>query len=211
MKILRIITVMLSLVITCIFILFYIHEQLNTDNTYPVISIEGSMLEVSIHDGNEKLLMGVTAMDEKDGDLTHKVIVESISQFTEDGICTVTYAVADSNKHVTKNTRKICYTDYESPRFTLKAPMVFTVGNSPYIRQSVGASDVIDGDISDKVIIAATDYQSNTTGVFNITLQATNSKGDIIYLTLPIYVEETNLRAPVIELTDYLIYAKKGE
>lgn len=211
MKVLRITTIILFAVTSCIFAWFYFDTQVNTDTTYPTLQIDEPLLEISIYDNEEVLLQGVTAYDTKDGDLTANVIVESISQFSEENTCTVTYAVADSDKHVAKSTRKIFYTDYTSPRFILKQPMIFSVGTTVDINNIVGAVDCIEGDISDRVIVSATDYQANSAGVFNLSLQATNSKGDIIYLDLDIYAEERNVRAPKIELTDYLIYVKTGE
>lgn len=211
MKALRIFTLTLFILTALIFGWFYFDTQIHTDSTYPQIQITDDLLEISIHDGEDVLLQGITAHDAKDGDLTSKVIVESISQFSEANTCTVAYAVADSDRHVAKSTRKIRYVDYTSPHFVLAQPMIFSVGKSIDVSSIVGATDCIDGDISSRVIISATDYQANSTGVFSLSLQATNSKGDIAYLDLKIFVEEQAVRAPVIELTDYLIYVQQGQ
>ena len=45
----------------------YVSRQM-TDQTYPVIEMEEEELVISIEDGAEALLEGVTAYDEKDGD-----------------------------------------------------------------------------------------------------------------------------------------------
>lgn len=211
MKVLRITTVTIFVIVSCVFAWFYMDTKLNLDTTMPQIQIEGDMLEVSIHDEDAALLQGVTAYDGKDGDISHKVLVESISQFSEQGLCTVVYAVADNDKHVAKNSRQIRYTDYKPPRFTLNKPALYTVGESVDVRKLVGAQDDIDGDISDKVVVTATDYMVNTIGTFKLSLQATNNKGDMIYLDLPIFVEENNVRRPVIELKEYMLYVEKGE
>lgn len=211
MKALRLFTLIIFALTACLFGWFYFDTRINTDSTYPQMQVTEDLLEISIHDGEEALLQGITAYDAKDGDLTSKVIVESISQFSESNTCTVTYAVADSNKHVAKCTRKIRYVDYTAPHFVLKQPMIFSVGKSIDVSSIVGATDCIDGDISNRVIISATDYQANSTGVFSLSLQTTNAKGDIAYLDLKIFVEEKAVRAPVIELTDYLIYVQKGQ
>lgn len=211
MKALRFFTVVIFIAVTCLFIWFFFDSVMNEDDSLPSITINGDVLEVSIHDEEQVLLRGVSAFDEKDGDISHRVIVESVSPFADDGSCTVTYAVADSDKHVAKNTRKILYKDYTSPRFELEQALVFAVGKSLNIQSLVGANDCLDGDISHSVIVSATDYTDNAVGVFTLSLQATNSKGDTIYLDLPLYVEEVNLRAPVIELTQYLVYLQKGE
>ena len=169
------------------------------------------MIEVGIKSTDKDLLKGVTAFDGKDGDITEKVIVESISPFIEKGVCEVTYAVCDSNKHVAKNTRTITYKDYESPKFTMDRALVFSVNEEIDILSSMGAVDSIDGDISDKVVLIATDYTADTVGVFTVNMQATNSKGDIVYLNLPLHIEELSVSAPVVELKEYIMYVKKGE
>lgn len=211
MRALRIGTILVFVLTLVVFGLFYVKEQSSKDYTFPSIEIDSERLDISILDVEECLMKGVTAYDKKDGDLTSKVIIESISKFTKDKTCIVTYAVMDSDKHVAKNTRTISYTDYVAPTFYLNQPMIFRVDDKVDIRNIVGATDCIEGDISDKITILATDYVGNTAGVFSVSLQATNKLGDIIYLDLPIYVEQSNNRAPQIELREYLIYVNKGE
>lgn len=211
MKQLRVVTVLLFFLVLGVFVGFFVDEMDHGDSTYPTIQVAENLLEVSIQDGADKLLEGVTAWDEKDGDLTDKVLIESVSQFVDDETCTVTYAVADGDKHVAKNTRQIHYTDYTPPRFTMDQPLVFSVGTTLKISDLIGATDCIDGDISDKVLTTATDYQANSAGVFYLSMQVSNSKGDVRYLDLPVYVEERNQRAPVIQLSEYLVYVSKGE
>ncbi len=211
LKALRIVTIVLFVVAVGLFSLFFIHEKRTTDLTIPEIKVEEEMLEVSISATDEDFLKGVTAFDAKDGDITEKIVVESISQFLEDGVCKVTYAVCDNDKHVVKNSRQIKYIDYTPPKFTMKRSLVFSVDEEVDIIGSIGAVDSIDGDISDKVVLTATDYTTDTLGVFTVTLQATNSMGDIVYLDLPLHIEETSVAAPVVELKEYLMYVKKGE
>ena len=211
MKVLRLVTAISFVVTLCIFFVFYVVTKNNTDTTIPTIKISGEEIEVKVNATDAELLKGVTAFDEKDGDITSSVVVESISKFIGDGLCTVTYAVADSDNNVAKNTRTIRYTDYTPPRFTMSYPLVFSLDDSVDVSSIVGATDSIDGDISDKVVVTATNFTDNTVGVFALSLQATNSKGDIIELELPVYVEDKSLLAPIIELNEYMIYIKKGE
>ncbi len=209
-KVLRVLVAIVFVVVTCVFTLFYIDAKRNIDRTYPSIEIEQEMLEVNIGVTDEELLQGVTAYDGKDGDLTSKVIVESVSQFVRDGECIVTYAVADSNNRVAKNTRMIKYKNYVPPKFTMERSLVFYKDESVDVRSIVGAQDMLDGDISHKIVVNSTDYTDNAVGVFNMSLQATNSFGDIIYIDLPVYVEESMQFSPVIKLSEYIIYIKKG-
>lgn len=210
MKILRVCAVVMFVLTACAFAVFNI-RQLDADKTYPVITIDGEMLEVSLRADRDELVGGVSAYDEKDGDITDKIIVESISRFTEKGVSVVKYAVCDNDSHVTTAQRKIRYRDYESPRFTLSDSLVFGVSENIYIRYLLGATDSIDGDISDKVIITANDYTAQTVGIYYISAKVTNSKGDKITIQLPVYIEEKSLAAPKIELSDYLVYLKTGE
>lgn len=210
MRALRVGTVLVFVITTILFCLFYLGEKGSKDYTIPSIEIPSGVLDVSIHSAQTLLLDGVTANDKKDGDITSKIIIESISKFYKDRTCVVTFAVMDSDKHVAKNSRTIRYTDYTEPEFYLVKPLIFRLDESVDVRKMVGATDCIEGDISEKVTIVATDYTDNTPGVFTLSLQATNKLGDVIFLDLPIYVEEINVRALAVELREYLVYVEKG-
>lgn len=211
LKVLRIVTIVAFVAAVGLFSVFFVHERRTNDSTIPVITVEGDLIELSISATQEDFLKGVTAYDAKDGDITDKIVVESVSQFLEDGLCKITYAVCDNDKHVVKNSRHIKYVDYEKPRFTMNRSLVFAVDEEVDIIGSIGALDSIDGDISEKVVLTATDYTADTLGVFTVTLQATNSMGDIVYLDLPLHIEKVSVAAPVVELKEYLVYVKKGE
>ena len=210
MKILRLCVSVLFVLVLIVFVVFQI-QQMNADKTYPVITVDSEMLHVSLDASDEELLNGVTAYDEKDGDLTQKIIIESISRFTEPGVSIIKYAVCDNDNHATSASRKITYTNYAPPKFTLTDSLVFGVSQNINIRNILGASDLIDGDISNKVIITANEYSSSVVGVNYILAKVTNSKGDMISLQIPVYVEEMSLSAPKIELSDYLAYVKCGD
>ena len=210
LKVLRVVTLILFVVTVGLFGIFYLNDKKTTDNTIPGIKIEEDMIEVGIDATDEDLLKGVTASDGKDGDITAKVVVESISPFIDEKICEVTYAVCDSDKHVVKSKRSIKYTDYTPPKFTMERALVFSVDEQVDILSSMGATDAIDGDITDKVVLTATDYTADTVGVFTVNMQATNSKGDIVYLNLPLHIEKISAAAPMVELEEYIMYVKKG-
>ncbi len=210
-KLIRRITLALFILMLIAFVVFSVIDKLSTDTTIPVILVETDTIEVSVKDKREKLLEGVKASDQKDGDISDRIRIESISDFIEPGVCTVTYAVADSDKHVTKQTRTVKYTDYTKPEFYMKRALVYGVDEALDIRAAVGARDCIDGDISDRVAIITTDYIRNTAGVFTVSLQVSNSMGDTIYLDVTVHVEGNETMAPEIQLKNSLIYIKKGE
>lgn len=211
LKWLQKITLLLFAVTLVAFVAFSIIDKVTTDNSLPVICMEAEELSISVKDKKDALLDGVTATDEKDGDITDKVLVESVSKFIEPGVFNVTYAVADSDNHVSKAVRKVRYTDYTPPEFYMKRALVYSVDEDVDIRSAVGARDCIDGDISDKVTVLATDFVQNTSGVFTVSLQVANSMGHMIYLDVTVHVEGNKTMAPEIQLKNSLIYIKKGE
>ena len=211
MRILRLATVALFAVTLLTFLIFFSVKKIGTDTTYPVLEIAEGVLEVDVNVTEEELLEGVTAYDKKDGDISSDIVVESVSRFTEGTQCVVTYAVSDSDNHVAKGTRNIRYKNYTSPKFAMSDALVFALGDKVDILGVIGARDVIDGNISDKVVISATDYNDNAAGIYSLSVQVMNSKGDASYLDIPVYVENISLLAPEIELSEYLTYVKKGQ
>lgn len=211
LKWLQRITLFLFATVLVAFIVFSVIDKNTTDTTIPEIAIETEELSISVKDKKEALLKGVTAFDKKDGDISHKVLVESVSKFIEPGVFNVTYAVADEDNHVSKAIRRVRYSDYTQPEFYMKRALVYSVDEDVDIRAAVGARDCIDGDISDKVTIAATDFVQNTAGVFTVSLQVANSMGHMIYLDVTVHVEGNETMAPEIQLEKTLIYIKKGE
>ncbi len=210
MKILQRLVVAAFAFSLCLFAVFYIIE-ISEDKTVPVLTVDSEVLEVGLNADDKEMLKGVTAYDKKDGDITSSIFIESISKFTEKGVAVVTYAVCDNDNHVATAKRKIKYKDYTSPYFVVNKTLVFAVGEDIDLSSAIGAYDCIDGDISDRVIITATDYETNKVGVFKISVKATNSMGDTIYMDLPVYVEQQNIAAPEIQLKDYLVRVKVGE
>ncbi len=180
------------------------------DRTLPVIECDQRELRVSTADGSDALLQGVTAHDDKDGDLTDAIVVEQIAGTGQAGTVTVTYAVADSDHHVASCTRTVVYTDYVPPRFSLSAPLIYDVGEALQVRDRLGASDLIDGALTDRIKINASALSTNYVGRFPLTMEVTNSLGDTATLTLDVVVRESDRGAPEIKLTKYLVYLKQG-
>lgn len=211
MRIMRIaVTVLFILTLIAFFGVYFLQKK-TADNTIPEITIENDFIEVTCDATNEDFLKGVIATDEKDGDLTDEVIVESVSAFIEPGVCRVTYAVCDSDNHVAHASRKIRYTDYEAPKFKLKESLCFSLYENVNISSYISAVDSIEGNISENLVITSPDYNSSVTGIFSLELSVANKKGDTSMLTLPLIVEDRNLSAPTIELKDYLIYIDKNQ
>ena len=210
MRILRFCVSSLFIFVLIIYV-FFQFRQLNVDKTVPVITISHDVLEVSLDAQTEDLLQGVAAYDEKDGDITDKIIIESVSRFVTPGTSTVKYVVCDSDNHVASATRTIVYSDYVPPRFQLTDSLVFKISQNINIRSVLGAVDCLDGDISDRVIVTANEYTANIPAVYYVSAKVSNSKGDMIVQQFPVYVEESSLSSPKIELKEYIVYLSVNE
>lgn len=208
-------TTILSLVLCIVSLVCYhgysfYHSRIK-DQTYPVIEMEEKELEISIEDGEDILLKGITAYDKKDGDVTESIVIESISRFVN-GKRIVTYAAFDKDNHVSKAEREISYKDYESPKFSSKEGYRFPL-NAKSIMDGMKAEDCIDGDLT-KYIKAAPGYYVSVgaVGCYEFQYQVVNLAGDVEYL--PVTVEIYDPADPDVidfELKEYVVYTKKGE
>lgn len=79
---------------------------LSIDRTAPVISFVESDVKYSESMSDEELLLGVTARDDMDGDVTATLLVEKVTQ-TADGRVIVTYAAMDESNNVAKLSRTL--------------------------------------------------------------------------------------------------------
>lgn len=188
-----------------------IYQMQHTDDTLPVIDCPAEPLVIQVGENSaEKLLDGVTAWDEKDGDLTGAVMVESVGKSVEDGQTTLIYAVSDSDAHVTKAVRTVIWSDYEPPRFALSQELRYAVGAPVLVHDRVTARDVVDGDISERVKVTATGLNNYTEGVYPVTFEVTNSLGDTSRWEAEIVIQNWAPGEPRIYLTEYLVYLPVG-
>ena len=187
-------------------------HTLREDRTLPEIRCPDDPLTVSVQEGSDSLLQGVTAWDEKDGDLTGSLLVQRVERDADSGEIYVTYAVADSDHHVVTKERTLRYSDYTPPRFTLSRALRYTPGSSILLRDRLSASDFIDGDASDRTRSKAGNLSNSyAEGVFPIEAEVVNSLGDTAKLTLDVEVRSFAAGEPVISLWTYLVYLKEGE
>ena len=213
----RIFVVIFFIISVLLFGGYTLIRAVTVDRTLPIIEMDSDEVTISVKGGDAAILEGIKASDEKDGDITGNLFVESKSTFIEKGIFKATIAVADSDNHVTKVERKVTYSDYRSPQFTLTEPLKFLTTRENRddlnIAESLTANDVVDGNISNKIKISS-EYSINgyTTGDSHMEFIVTNSMGDTSKLpvTVNIYsaLEESGL--PEIILSNYLINTPVG-
>lgn len=204
--------VLLILTALAVFVGYRQYDAIKSDVDAPEISINDTQtLQISVQTPKAELLQGVTAVDRHDGDVSDKLVVESMHLMDADGLIEVGYAVADKSGNVAKATRMVQYTDYESPKFSLSAPLIYEVYEDFDIMRSVFAQDVVDGDIQHRIRATALGEESiMSQGVHEVHFQVSNSLGDISEIILPVEVIETGTYAADLTLTDYLIYLPQG-
>ena len=201
------------LIIACVAV-FYGYRTLDmmrTDNDAPVIYMDAQIPEVSVKDPKSALLQGISAEDERDGDVTASLVVEKVEMTDSDGTLTVSFAAFDRSGNVAKEKREAKYTDYESPKFVMRAPLLFRNGAHFDVLQIVEATDVIDGDIQHRVrATSMTDKSIDELGVHDVQFQVTNSLGDTVTYVFPVEVYDPEPYDATLTLKNYLVYMEQG-
>ena len=212
MRFFKPIVIIVFIVGTALFVFKWASFKGELDNVPPVIHMDSKMITVDVNATERDLMKGVQATDKRDGDLTAGLVVESVSKFTDTKkhICNITYGEEDYDHNVAKATRKIRYRNYTHPRFFLKKPLRIETGSEGNIRDIIGATDCIDGDISRKVKILSSEFSTLSTGDSTVTAQVTNDLGDTITLKAHVMIHDVNYKAPTINLKENLVYLKKG-
>lgn len=187
-------------------------ELQNRDPHVPEITSDREVLEIPCEYTQEQLTEGLTAADQEDGDLTSQIVAGSFSRFVEPGVCNLTYVVFDSANQPGSLTRQVKFTDYHSPRFTLAEPLVFSEGEGSYneVMNRLGATDQLDGNLSDWITQTDTDVNYQRAGTYTATFEVSNSFGDIESQGLPIHVVASEGRSLEILLNTGIVYIEKG-
>lgn len=203
----------LLLIIFCLLVFgaYRAIDRVSTDTEAPKISMNSELLQVSVQDPKSALLRGMSANDSNDGDVTASLVVESMRLLDQDGTIMVTYAAFDSAGNVAKAQREVQYTDYESPKFSLSAPLIFTQNSNFDVLSVIGAQDVIDGDIQHRIRATSLDETSIAMpGSHSVQFRVTNSLGDTVEHILPVEVYPAGTYAAELTLSEYLVYLPVG-
>lgn len=121
---------------------FFIKKELTKkitiiDNVKPIINLKEN--EVILYEGEEYQEPGYTAIDNVDGDITRKVIIESNLNTKEQGTYYITYLVTDSSGNYSdKKTRKIIIKEKEIVK---KNIYLTTITNKGIINQYIKELD----------------------------------------------------------------------
>lgn len=189
-----------------------VQEFRERDETIPVITSDREILEIPCDYTQDQLLKGLTAYDEKDGDLTDEIVAGNFSRFLSPGLCNVTYVVFDSSDQPGTLTRQVRFSDYHSPEFTLSEPLVFEEGRGSYsvVMERLGAQDLLDGDLSEWIVQTDTDANYQRAGEYHIQAEVENSYGDTSSVSLPVHVVKSGSQSVRIGLTSWILYLEQG-
>ena len=210
MRYLRLVTILIF-VAACAVLCWTLYGLSQRDTTAPQIMDSVGELHLRVADDASQLMKGLTATDDRDGDLTDRILVERVSRFSQPGVCQVSYVVFDSSNHFSRYQRTVVYDDYISPRLQLEQPLMYRLGEQIAIMDRIRLYDCLDGDITYKLKLESSNVPADTTGVYEIELYASNNYGDDIYARIPLNIGIYSADAPQIVLKQYLAYAKVGE
>ena len=211
MRTLKTILIICLVLVTAAFAAGQVYSRVVTDTVPPVITLDSDSITVSVEDGRDALLRGVTASDAKDGDLTGQIIVSGVSKLISNNTAKVSYMVFDKAGNMASATRYVVYSDYHRPRFMLTTPLVYSLGETVSITGRLQAQDAVDGDITSSIRVLSSDIISSTEGVYNLTLQVINSLGDTAQVTLPVTIRAEADGDSAVKLRRYLVYVGLGD
>lgn len=213
------IAVCLIFVISClVFGLYYFQVEMAQDRVPPVISCTEDTIYASVNASEEELLAGITAMDDRDGDITDSVRISSMSHFAEEGKRTIRYIVFDAANQAGTLERTLIYTDYEPPRIYLSEPLRYyrQEVDTADLLENMTATDCLDGDLTRQIRMSpGDDYYNGDAQSFLLNVQVNNSAGDVCALVMNVKIvdqkdaQEQSRYYPI--LSEYIVYTKVGQ
>ena len=201
------------LVLLCagLFVGYQAWDRINTDTTPPEITVGTETIQTSVSAPSSTLLQNITATDDRDGDVTDSLVIESIKAQDSNGTVLVTFAAFDQSGNAAKGSRTVRYTDYQPPRFTLNQAMIYASNHTFDPLDDITASDSLDGNITHRIRAVSVDNTSlSDPGDHNVEFRVTNSLGDTVRLTLPVTVYTSGAYNLDLELQQYLVYPTRG-
>lgn len=200
--------------------IYYFLGQKEEDNESPVLKAEAEKITVSIHATDQELMEGITAVDNKDGDVSDSILIENIEK-KKDGASNeflITYVAFDSSNNHGRLSRTLFYQDYVKPHFVLSQLLRFPDNRKISFLDYFQAEDCLDGDITPFITLEADEallQDKLQRGFYEIKLTVTNSVGDTAEVPFEVDIYENSYeeqsKRPEIVLKQYITYIKQGE
>lgn len=151
---------------------------------------------------------GVTAIDNVDGDVTSEIVVIGLVDADKPGEYQLVYRVSDAAGNITEVTRIITVVDNVKPVITGAEDMFINIGDSFDGRAGVKATDNIDGDITDKVVIVGT-VDITKAGEYTLIYRVEDTSGNIAEVIRTIIVIDDEMSENPGPENSYDEYYKK--
>lgn len=173
--------------------------SLNRDITAPVITLPEK--NEIMQDAEFTIMDGVTAIDDRDGDLTSAIKTSGAFDIHTQGMYTIDYTVSDSSGNEAQATRNITVLekregtenkDITAPVLTVPGDVVIKVGEAFDVRKDVSAMDDVDGDLTDKIQISGK-FDIRTPGTYVIVYRVSDNAGNTATAERKITVEYNNV------------------
>lgn len=207
MKKIRICSVILFLFSVAVFGVYLYYAKATSDTIAPVVTCETEEMTVSVFTKEAELLAGVTAQDDRSGDVSDTLVIEKISAFTGENTRIVTYAAIDEKGNVGRCQRTLYYEDYQKPTFSLTEAMRFPTGQSVDILGRIKAYSELDGDLTDNIKYSLdSTIDLKTPNIYNVEFRVTDSADVVEYLSLDIEVYDASAERIEVVLSEYLVY-----
>ena len=152
------------------------------DITAPVITLKGES-ETIVAQGSSYTDPGVNATDDRDGDLTDKVVVagDQVDTFVP-GVYNITYNLTDAaGNQAEEVVRKVTVqaADILPPLLSLKGQAtVYITQGDVYTDAGATALDERDGDISSSIVVAGADFDANVPDEYIVTYNVADAAGN---------------------------------
>ncbi len=208
---LRLIIPIVFIITLCIWSFQTLRSVFSADTVHPVITAESDSITVSAKDGDEALLEGITATDNRDGDLTSEIIITDKKKLTDSDGFEVSYIVYDSSNNSDTITRIVYYDDYKEPDITLTKAMILDIGESFSVNEYISAEDSIDGDLSDSLVTVSDSINTEEAGLYSVTVSVENSNNMQTQKTFPVYISGHADENLTVTLKDSLVYVKSDQ
>lgn len=190
--------IVLFIISVVVFGIYLCYAKVIKDTVPPVVTCKTDNIKISVEAENKDLLEGVTATDNKSGDVTASLVVEQISPLAgKERI--ITYAAVDEKGNVGRAQRTLRYTDYKPPVITVEEELSFPMGSRVDPLRYVSAESVLDGDLTGNIKYSTpSGINTSSEGVYEVEFRVTDSAGTVTYLT-----ETVEIYNPINTYSEY--------
>jgi hypothetical protein len=146
------------------------------------------MIDITIYQGETyDLTDGITAIDDKDGDITSSIVITESIDVDTAGLYTVNYAITDSSGNEVTEEVTLTVLEDAAPVITGFADFSIDVGDTYDLETGVTVSDVVDGDLTTSLTIDDT-VDNMAPGTYVVTYSVTDSYGNLTEETITVTV-----------------------